>query len=379
MRKSISAKALSDLIGAIYDCVFAPQDWEEVLASIRSEFGFATAALGLTLLRGGPQSVYASVGMDPQMLVVAAQLGPQMIELWGGLERIQAYPLDEPIICSQVSDPAGWPDNAYFQAVGMPLEVYDGVAIGVARDPDLVGHLGFGVPRAVGLIDDGYVAGLRLISPHIRRAATISGLFDLKAVEASAFAAAIDALATGVVLVDRDATIIHANTAAAAMLAAGEPIRSQRGRIGLAAPAAQSALDAAIQQAALDEIKLGQRGIAVPMRGGDGAPRVIHVLPLRRGDIRRAVMQRAVAALFVAPAAAPRLPSDALTLIYDLTPAEVRVFELICEGRTQAQIGPILGIAASTVKTHLLHIFEKTGCRRQAELVKLAAGLALPL
>jgi DNA-binding CsgD family transcriptional regulator len=61
-----------------------------------------------------------------------------------------------------------------------------------------------------------------------------------------------------------------------------------------------------------------------------------------------------------------------------LTPAETRVFELICAGRKQADVAGELGIAASTVKTHLLQVFAKTGCKRQADLVKLAASLSSP-
>jgi DNA-binding CsgD family transcriptional regulator len=30
------------------------------------------------------------------------------------------------------------------------------------------------------------------------------------------------------------------------------------------------------------------------------------------------------------------------------------------------------------VKTHLLRVFQKTGCNRQADLVKLAGTLAMP-
>lgn len=37
-----------------------------------------------------------------------------------------------------------------------------------------------------------------------------------------------------------------------------------------------------------------------------------------------------------------------------------------------------LGISAATVRTHLLRLYTKTGIRRQAELVKLAAGFASP-
>ena len=38
-----------------------------------------------------------------------------------------------------------------------------------------------------------------------------------------------------------------------------------------------------------------------------------------------------------------------------------------------------LGIAESTVKTHLGRLFAKTGARRQADLVKIVAGFASPL
>jgi DNA-binding CsgD family transcriptional regulator len=73
------------------------------------------------------------------------------------------------------------------------------------------------------------------------------------------------------------------------------------------------------------------------------------------------------------------MPSDALVLLYGLTPAELRVFELIAAGVTQIEIADRLGIAASTVKSHLLRVFEKTGRNRQADLVKLAASLSQPI
>jgi DNA-binding CsgD family transcriptional regulator len=70
---------------------------------------------------------------------------------------------------------------------------------------------------------------------------------------------------------------------------------------------------------------------------------------------------------------------EASSFASDLTPAETRIFELITTGMTQATIGEALGIAASAVKTHVLHLFEKTGCRRQADLLKLATTLSSPV
>ena len=66
-------------------------------------------------------------------------------------------------------------------------------------------------------------------------------------------------------------------------------------------------------------------------------------------------------------------------MLYDLTPAELRTFELIADGRTPHDVAAKLGIAHSTVKTHLQRVFEKTGCNRQADLVRLAASLSLPV
>ena len=95
--------------------------------------------------------------------------------------------------------------------------------------------------------------------------------------------------------------------------------------------------------------------------------------------IRRGLVQRAVAALFIAPATEhSRFPTEALATLYDLTPAESRIFELISAGRAPDEIAADIGIARSTVRTHLLRVFEKTGCKRQADLVQLAAKLAPP-
>jgi DNA-binding CsgD family transcriptional regulator len=73
----------------------------------------------------------------------------------------------------------------------------------------------------------------------------------------------------------------------------------------------------------------------------------------------------------------PRRPSDALALMYDLTPAEARIFEMIVAGKTTAEIANELKVALPTVKTHLSRVFDKTGCNRQADLVGIAAKVAL--
>jgi DNA-binding CsgD family transcriptional regulator len=100
------------------------------------------------------------------------------------------------------------------------------------------------------------------------------------------------------------------------------------------------------------------------------------VLPLTSGARRKAgVSYAAVATVFVNKAALD-LPSppEAIAKEFGLTPAELRVLFAIIEVGGVHDAAEVLGIAEGTVKTHLHHLFEKTGASRQAELVKLVAG-----
>ncbi|WP_441238713.1 helix-turn-helix transcriptional regulator [Bradyrhizobium sp. 930_D9_N1_4] len=315
-----------------------------------------------------------------QMTQNAVGYGPDIIELWGGAERIQQYPLGEPIIQSQAVRQEIISGNRYYREWALPKGLFDAVAVGLVRDSTMVGNAIFSQHESAGAIGDAQLSGLRLLAPHIRRAVTISNLFDMKAVEAATFSATVEALTVGVVLADEDSKIVHSNAAATAMLAAGDPILERYGRIAVQSAATTTALQSAVAQAARDEAALGQKGIGIPIPRPDGNPLVIHILPLRRSHMRSGLIQRAAAALFVATASGPpQLPHDALVQLYDLTPAEIRIFELICDGQTRAEIAESLGVSLSTVKSHLIHVFEKTGCRRQVDLVRLAKSLTFPV
>ena len=52
--------------------------------------------------------------------------------------------------------------------------------------------------------------------------------------------------------------------------------------------------------------------------------------------------------------------------------------ELISEGHDITDAADQLGVAQSTVKTHLLRVYQKTGTRGQKDLSALARGIAVP-
>jgi DNA-binding CsgD family transcriptional regulator len=126
---------------------------------------------------------------------------------------------------------------------------------------------------------------------------------------------------------------------------------------------------------------VGDKGISVRMAGRDGDQFVTHVLPLNSGARRKAgASYAAVAAVFVQKAGRDHLHAmQAVAEQYALTPAEVRVLAAVMEAGGVADVASALELSAATVRTHLRHIFEKTGVRRQADLVKLITSHPVPI
>lgn len=54
---------------------------------------------------------------------------------------------------------------------------------------------------------------------------------------------------------------------------------------------------------------------------------------------------------------------------HGLTLSEFRILRRMIEGATNIQLGKEFGISAATVKTHISHILQKTGCRNRTDLI----------
>jgi DNA-binding CsgD family transcriptional regulator len=98
----------------------------------------------------------------------------------------------------------------------------------------------------------------------------------------------------------------------------------------------------------------------------------------RAAEERGKAMTLATAADYVLmlTAAGPQLPVAAPGLDA-LTPRERELVTLVARGHTDAQIAAQLHISVRTVASHLDRIRDKTGCRRRADLTRLALNAGL--
>jgi len=67
-------------------------------------------------------------------------------------------------------------------------------------------------------------------------------------------------------------------------------------------------------------------------------------------------------------------PDAAMIEKYDLSRRETEVLPLVLQFLTYKEIGGQLFISSGTVRTHLVHIYQKTGARNRLELSRIIQG-----
>ena len=227
--------------------------------------------------------------------------------------------------------------------------------------------------------DDAIRRRFNLILPHVRRALLIGKVIETHQVKAAALADSLDALASAMFIVDGTGRIVHANVSGNLMVSDGNVLRAPNGRLRANDAVADQALLDIFTSASGGDAALGKQGIAVPIVARDEERYVAHVLPMTSAGRRKAGASfGAVAAVFVRKATLD-LPAPPVVIAkqFGLTQAELRVLFSVVEIGGTAEVAEVLGISEATVKTHLHHVFEKTGTGRQAELVKLVAGYCM--
>jgi DNA-binding CsgD family transcriptional regulator/PAS domain-containing protein len=368
---------LTRLIAGVYDAALNSALWGDTLTDIA---GFVGGQAGGLLAKDSVKkcvNAYCYFGVDPHYMRLYAEtywkLDPVATSLFSDVDQVVSIPelvpydeFREGRFYREWAEPQGWVDAA---SVVFEKSIGGCSYLSVVRNEEN------------GMVDDEMRRRLALIVPHVRRAVSIGKAIDFKQAETATFTDILDGLNAGVLLLDAGGRIVHANAAGNDMLDAGDCLRSSGGRLVAADAHVDLALRETVAAAGNGDTEIGVKGIALPLTARDGDRYVVHVLPLMSGARHRACAPHtAVAALFVSKAALQcPSPGTIIGKTYKLTPAELRVMLGIVEIGGVPEVAAALGVADTTVKTHLSRLFEKTGTGRQADLVKLVAGFSTPL
>jgi len=373
----MSEAQLSQLLGDIYDAALDAELWPRALEQICGFIGGSEGNIFWQDVIGKAAKRYFEWGHDPHYtrlyMEVYAKINPLFPGAFG-------FPVGRVFHQSEIIAFDELRETRLYREWMEPQGFIDFVACHLDKSA------GSCIPMTIirherdGFVDKATISRTALIVPHVRRAALIGNVIGLRTCEAATLADTLDGLAAAILLVDGAGRVTHANLSGRAMLDDGAILTGHGGRLEARDKDCDQALKDVFAAADGGDAAVGARGVVVSMVALNGQRYVAHVLPLTAGARRRAgSTYDAVAAVFVHEAAleAPSMP-NALAKAYSLTAMELRVLLGIVQVGGGPSVAEELGISETTVRSHLRHVYQKTGTNRQADLVKLVAAFESP-
>lgn len=236
-----------------------------------------------------------------------------------------------------------------------------------------------------------HVERLAALAPHLRLAAAVQRQLVETRGRAVVAESALDALGVGVLVLDGSGHVARANRKAEAILRSQDGLRIHHRRLCCAAGDETRALEGAITRAAqASERRVTAAGQALrvlrPSRRRSLGLIVSPIVPAEIGpSLLTGVAWRAGAGVLVTvsdPEDGDVPASEHLRRLFGLTPAESRLAAALAGGQSLAEYAEQSTVSIGTVRWTVKRILEKTGCRRQGDLVRLllksAAGFIRP-
>lgn len=373
--EGVSAQELSDLIGAIYDCALDPQRWEGTCRKIADLCESTAGGICVHDLRQVQNSQLFAFGYSPEFLEKLgnnyAESPMAVADIVANIGDVSALSMErhhllESRFFQEVLEPFGLRDIIWFPALrtGGRMASMHASRSGTKTDFQ---------QRDVGLF--------KLLSPHVCRALAISDVLDIRALRSEMLEKTLDGLVAGVFLAARDGQVVYMNQAAERQIKTGHLIRLVNNRICPTDSVARAALAKAMEEAAHDAAGGDMREHCVAIPDGVGGGCVATLLPVESGHRSGvfAPFAASVAVFMQDPVQVTPLPGEAFARLHGLTGGELRVLLALSQGLGGMEAADMLGISEPTMRTHLQHIFSKTGTSKQVHLLRLLHNSTPPI
>lgn len=354
--------AILGLIDDIYEAGAHPEHWQQALRSLAETTGSIDATMG---------------GQTPALvpMLVTARTAPDFVSSYAEHYHtrnamqlaVHALPVGKPVLDHMVLDQDAFRAGEFYNEWCLPQNYRHGAALNLATS---------GGWRATLMVSGRHEYGLevlrifRLISPHLVRAFQLNQvLHETQAMGMGAFAA-LEYLDRGALLVGVNGVVRTANSLAETILARGDGLELRNGQLVCSNGDETARLNRMISQS-VRGIVSPEAGLMRISRRADHSPLSLQCLPFPNSNWWPGFTQQ-LAVIFVSdPDARIEQAMERMRQRYGLTPAEARLAWEIVRGGGRKSAAASRGISDATARSQLTSIFDKTGVRRQSELVRI--------
>jgi len=221
----------------------------------------------------------------------------------------------------------------------------------------------------------------QLLTPQLARNTRIQSRVLASLGRYGALSHAISRLPDAYFALGAQGTILDHNPAALDILkSSSDSIAVHNGRLVGANPTIRSALTKALAWCACHRGGTGASREAAPApivfyRDNGRVPIAMRIVPVGRALVNAGIPEGPVAIAWLVDTGLLGGEVECLRKMFRLTQAEARLTAALADGASLVEAASRVDITRSTAKSHLDSIFAKTGCRRQAQLVRLIACL----
>jgi DNA-binding CsgD family transcriptional regulator len=357
---------VEDLAGGLYDAAVEPELWCGAIGRIVEAVHCRSGVLYEHDRRSNVSSALGFHEFNPEfMRDYEAYYGA--IDPWNA--KVKHWPVGLAAPTYVLMQDNEFRRTEYYQDFLRHSGVFYGLGGVVERTPDRMAVFGTQCSYEDGRFDAEHVALVGALMPHLRRAYRIHAAISDAKRDRQTLQEALHVVQQPVLIVEGDARLVFANQAAQRLLDAADGVKLADGRVVAAHRADQPGFAALLRP--MDGT--AATGIVAALRRPrQQRPLLVQAMPLRKN----ARWDGAGRVVLLIDSRIVRKPApEKLAELYDLTPAEARLWADLAAGATLAEISARHRVSVNTLRVQLASLFHKVGVHRQADLVRRALEL----
>jgi DNA-binding CsgD family transcriptional regulator len=368
---------VQQLLGALYAAPLQPEMWDVFLRQVSEASDVTKAALISHDLVAGDHRMLATVGATVTESVPLYESHYCEFDEWTARFAKQARPR------RFVQGEDLWPESSlrtsvFFNEFLKPFDVCQMAAFAALGGQGKFETLSVYRGPTEHPFDTESLALLQMLVPHLETALSTRRRLAQLETRVADLENALNQLPAALVLLNATGKCVLVNEAAKAILDQRNGLYMERSMLFAKNPSESSRLREALGRSiSLAEGKAMSGASAVTISRLGRKPLSIVAAPFKSGAGTATL--HATAIVFINdPEQRAALPSELLRMLFGLTISEARLAVTLLEGNSLSEAALIHEVGQETVRTQVKSIFQKTGTKRQGDLIRLLAGLTGP-